>query len=106
MYDFNNIPRTGIFLNVRERPGFVPAADLLAWCVSKSATVVVPAKVDKTIDAQSGHIRWNGRKMESGPTRGARPEPWARRRVEGLKQGPQDDKSVRSQGRTAGVGTR
>jgi len=34
-----------------------------------SRATFVTAKVAKTIDAQSGQIRWDGRQRESGPTR-------------------------------------
>jgi hypothetical protein len=49
-------------------------------------------KGPKTIDAQFGHIGWDGRKMRRADQLAA------------LKQGPPVDKSVRPRGRTAGVG--
>ncbi|WNM57332.1 hypothetical protein [Candidatus Nitrospira allomarina] len=48
------------FLSFR---GFAPGRRGFAWCVSKSATFVVEAKVAKTIDAPSGLIAEEGREL-------------------------------------------
>ncbi len=59
---YGSMTKTGNYYLVRKMPGFGPAAALVAWRVSKGATFVVEAKVDKTIYTPPGHIRVDGRK--------------------------------------------
>ena len=65
-------------------PGFAPAGELVAWRVSKGATFVMEQKGPNNgralrdaacTDAPSGHIQWDERRMESGPTRCAQTRP-------------------------------
>ena len=61
----------------------------------------VSAKVPKTIDAQSGLMRCDGRKRR----RASQLAELVLRFAEGLKQGSPDHESVHQEGRTAGVGS-
>ena len=74
-------------------PEFVPGRRSFAWGVpkAKAQTFVLEAKVDKTNDAQSGLIRCVGRRLRRAD------------QLVALRQGLQIDKSVRPNGRTAGV---
>jgi hypothetical protein len=71
--------------------GFRPGGRSIAWGVPKGATFVLEAKVDKNNDAQSGLIRCVGRRLRRADQLAA------------LRQGLPIDKSVRPNGRTAGV---
>jgi len=64
-----------------------------------SRVTFVSAKVPKTIDAQSGQIRRDER--QEGADQLAE---LALRILEGLRQGPPNDRSVHPKSRTAGVG--
>ncbi len=73
-------------------PGFVQAAELVAWCVPKGATFVVVQKDPKLLTPHPASSNKANAKHR-----------WAAQ-LAVLKQGPLVDESVRLWGRTAGVG--